>query len=438
MATQAILGKNVLIQLAATAGGSGLSFLILSASARIFGPKILGEAAYLVGILGLIFAFTDLGLSRAHVHLTASGSGRPALTTFLALKLPLLLAAALAATGLYYWQSLPGIFLVFLIVEMFSRLADGILISFEGQEKAWPQNLLRTGVKICRLAAILILGRTMVSVAGYSLTFLTESILLVAGAAFLGRHWWQFKVDRRSIKTYVQYSLPFAVIIPLSYLQENGLLLLLKNLQNSEVLGVFVAAFGLFGFLKTFSSSLMTFFFPRMSRLNQTGDIAKIQVYTDTAVKYSFWLMLPVLLVLFLVSHWLVPLVLGPEFIAGVGIFRWYIAGMLILSLFTPYDHVLFATNNQRSIIGVNLAMTILLLLLAWQLIPIWGGAGAAAATVMTWLVGGWWQFLILRQKTGIRFLQDWRINAVEVKYFYEIIHSFGSARFWPGRKKTS
>lgn len=438
MAGQAILGRNVLIQLAATGGGGGLSFLILSASARIFGPGVLGEAAYLIGILGLIFAFTDLGLSRAHVHFTASGSGRPALATFLVLKLPLLLTACLVAAGIYYWRSLPGVFLVFLLVEIFLRLADAILIGFEGQEKAWPQNLLRNGVKLVRLAAILILGRTMVNVTGYSFTFLTEAMLLAAGAAFLGRHWWQFKVDRRLVKTYIQYSLPFAVIIPLSYLQENSLLLLLKNLQNSEVLGVFVAAFGLFGFLKTFSSSLMTFFFPRISRLNQAGDIAKIQVYTDAAVKLSLWLMLPVILVLFWASRWLVPLVLGADYVAGIGIFRWYLAGMLVLSLFTPYDHVLFATNNQRSIIVVNLVMTVLLLLLASLLIPVWGGAGAAAAMVTSWLIGGWWQFLILRQKTGIRFLPDWRLNQVEVKYLYEIIRSFGPARFWPGRKKTS
>lgn len=432
------MGKNVLIQFFASGITGLLAFLILSLSARFFGPEILGQVAYFSGVLGLIFAFSDLGLSRAHVHFTAAKSGRPAVATFLALKLPLLLFAVTAALAIFYWQALSGVFIILLLAEVFSRLSDSILISFEGQEKVWPQNLLKLGVKFFRLGAVIAFGWRLTTVLGYSLTFFIEAVLVFAGAVLLGRGWFKFRPDRELIKRYFNYSLPFAVIIPLSYLQENFLVLMLKYWQGSVALGIYIASFGLFGFLKTFSSSLMTFFFPRISRLNQTKDLPKIQAYTDMAVKFSVWLLAPIVLILLILSQWFVPLVLGQEFITAVAIFRWYLLGVLILSIFTPYDHVLFATNNHRSIVRINLVTTILLLFLGWWLIPIWGGLGAAFANVASWLAGGMWQFSVLHKKTGIKFLRDWRLSKEEVKYVYGLIHSFGQAQLRRRRKTIS
>lgn len=432
------MGKKVIIQFLISSFTGLLAFLTLSFSARFFGPEILGQVAYLSGLLGLVFAFSDLGLSRAHVHFTAANQGKPAVAAFLTLKLPLLLVAALTSMVIFYFQKLSGVFIVLLLVEVFSRLADSILVSFEGQERVWPQNLLKLGVKFFRLAAVIAFGWRLTSVLGYSLTFFIEAVLVFAGALWLGRRWFKFRPDRESIRRYFNYSLPFAVIIPLSYLQENSLVLMLKYWQGSVALGVYTASFGLFGFLKTFSSSLMTFFFPRISRLNQTKDLLKIQAYTDMAVRFSVWIMAPIVVILLILSQWLVPLILGQEFIAAVAIFRWYLLGVLILSIFTPYDHVLFATNNHRSIVRINLVTTVLLLFLGWWLIPIWGGLGAAFANVASWLAGGIWQFSVLHKKTGIKFLRDWRLSKEEVKYLNGLIHSFSQAIFRLGGKTIS
>ena len=432
-----MMGKKVMIQFLASAMSGGLALLILALSARLFGPEILGQVAYFIGILGLIFTFSDLGLSRSHVHFTAARGGQPELTTFLAIKLPLLLVAGLAATAWSIWQRLPGEFLVLLLVEIFYRLADSILISFEGQERAWPQNLLKLAVKIIRLLAVIIFGWKMASVIGYALSFLIEAAVIFLGALIMSRRWWSVLPTREALKRYLIYSWPFAAIIPLSYLQENSLVLMLKYWQGNAALGIYVAGFGLFGFIKSFSSSLMTYFFPRISQLNQVKDQASIQRYTDMAVKFSIWIMAPLVLILLIFSQWLVPLVLGNQFIPAINVFRIYLLGILLLAIFNPYDHVLFATNNHRSIVRINFLTTLLLLILGWQLVPVWGGAGAAWTNVIIWLIGGFWQFRVMNQKTGIRFLRDWRLSKVEVKYLYGLIHSFGQAVFRFSGKKT-
>ena len=65
------LGRNIITQFAANGLGGLVSFITISVSARIFGPIIFGQVAYIVGFLGVIMALSDFGLSRAHVHFTA-------------------------------------------------------------------------------------------------------------------------------------------------------------------------------------------------------------------------------------------------------------------------------------------------------------------------------------------------------------------------------
>lgn len=432
-----MIGVKAVIQLLASFLAGGLSFLILVLSARLFGPEILGQTAYFAGVLGLMFAFTDLGLSRAFVHFTAAAGGRPKLAGFLILKLPLLLAAVLAALLWAGQTAAPLVFFILLVSEVLSRLADSLLIGFEGQERVWPQNLLKTAAKLCRLIAVIWLGYQLASSFGYAMTFLIEAIWLFSGAVFLAKSWFRFNFNRQTVKRYLSYSLPLAAIIPLSYLQENSLVLMLNHWQGSAALGVYTASFGLFGFIKSFSSSLMVYFFPRISRLNEIKDTASIQRYTDLAVKLSFWLLAPLILLLLLFSRLLVPLALGSNYLAAVDIFRIYLFGVLLLAILAPYDHVLFATNQHRGIVKINLLTTLLLLFLGWQLIPKFSGAGAAWANVVVWLVSGWGQFRLLNQKTGIKFLADWRLSKLEVKYLYGLFHSFSQAVFRPGRKKT-
>jgi len=100
-----MIGKNVLTQIVLTLVGSVVGFISLSLSARLFGPFILGHLAYVFGITGLIFAFSDLGLSKAQIHFTAAyDSAKKTLGSFLLLKSGLLLATSVAALAVRSWE----------------------------------------------------------------------------------------------------------------------------------------------------------------------------------------------------------------------------------------------------------------------------------------------------------------------------------------------
>lgn len=422
-----MMGKKIIIQFLLSGLTGLLAFISLSLSARFFGPEIIGQITYLTGLLGFCFAFSDLGLSRSHVHFTAYYQAKEkTVAALLYLKLPLILLCGLAAVILgIFSRQFSLIFLILIFNEIFTRVADSLLITFEGEEKALPQNLLRLFTKVIKLFTVIVLGLMLKETLGYSLTFFFEALLVLLGSFWLTRHFWPLKFHRPLIHDYLRYSLPFALIMPLGYFQESGLILMIKKFWPAQELGYYSAALGLFGFLKMFSSSLIVFFFPAISRLFSQKNYPAIQRYTDLAVKFSVILLLPILSVLYLLKLPLINLILGARFSPAAPIFGWLLIGVFILAIFAPYDYVLYATRNHRSIIWINLLTSGLVLGLGWLLMPHLGAEGAVIASLTGWLSGGLIQFAVLHQKTGIKFCRDFSFGRKEVKYIYVLFHSF-------------
>ena len=427
------LGRNIITQFAANGLGGLVSFITISVSARIFGPIIFGQVAYIVGFLGVIMALSDFGLSRAHVHFTAFfNQPKQTLGTFLTLKLMILSACLLIAliTGAIKGQ-LSWVFIILLANEIFSRLADATLITFEGLQQAWQPNLSRFIAKIIKLLGLGIIILIYKNVFGYSLSILIESIVLFSFCLY----WlWRFKPLQFSFplaKKYFHYSLPFALIIPLSYFQDSSLPLILRHYHSVEAVGFFAGAYGLFGFIKTLSGSLMTYFFPKISSLYSLRQSAEIQRYTDLAVKFSALFFAPFLLLLFIFRYPLISLVLGDKFLPSVPVFAWLLLGQFILIIFAPYDHVLFATRNHQPIIWVSFLSLILLVGSNYLLAPHYGAVGSAISLVFSWLFGCLGNFMILVRRTNMRFCTDFSFGKKEVKYFDALIHSFSPAGFW-------
>ena len=427
------LGRNVLTQLTANGLGGLVSFITISVSARIFGPTIFGQIAYLIGFLGLIMALSDFGLSRAHVHFTAFlNRPRQTLGTFLTIKLIILSICTVVAliAGTIKGQ-LSWIFIILLTNEIFSRIADAVLITFEGLQQAWSPNLSKLTAKVVKLLGLLIIVLVFKNAFGYSLSILVEAIILFGFCLY----WlWRFKPLRFSpplAKKYFYYSLPFALIMPLSYFQDSSLPLILRHSHSVEAVGFFAAAFGLFGFIKTLSGSLMTYFFPKISQLYRLGQLDEIQRYTNLAVKFSVIFFAPFLLLLYLVRYPLISLVLGRQFLPSVPVFAWLLLGQLILIIFAPYDHVLFATRNHQPIIWVSFFSLILLVSSNYLLAPHFGAVGTAISLVLTWFIGSLGNFIILFRRTGMHFCNDLSFGRKEVKYLHALIHSFSQATIW-------
>ncbi|MFC1626981.1 oligosaccharide flippase family protein [Patescibacteria group bacterium] len=403
-----MIGKNILIEIILTAIGALVTFFTVALSARLFGPEIIGNVAYVLGVTGLIFAFSDLGFSKAHVHFTAvDKKPKKTLGTFLGLKTILLLLTALIALiiGFIKQDQFKGIFALILAYELISRFANSILITFEGLQKSLPQNLTRLITKIIKLIAVILISYQLTNNLGFGLTYLVESLSLILISFYLIRRFLPLKYDRSLVKKYLKYSLPFFIIVPLGYLQTNFLTIILKKLHSATQLGYYQASASLTGFIKTFFGAAMIYFFPKISSLSAAKDSESIRHYADLAIKYLLIIFTPVFMFSFLVRKELIILILGNKFIPAIPVFSLLLLGTFILMIIAPYTQILFATKNHKPLIKADIASLFLSIGLAIWLVPSLGAKGIVIASIGAWSLNGFWHYYLIKKHLNIQIL---------------------------------
>ncbi len=407
-----MIGRNVLIQIILTLLGSLIGFLSLSLSARFFGPNILGHLAYVLALTGIVFAFSDLGFSQAHIHFTAAlNSAKKTLGTFLRLKLILLVVAG--AIGLFIASLDPGqfkgIFVIVLLYEMISRFSEAVFITFEGLQQSIPQNVSRLIAKIVKLTAVIILGLKLTNVFGYSLTFLIEGLVLMILSFWLIRHLFPLTFSSKLAKKYLIYSLPFFVIVPISYLQTNIITILLKSFHSAKEVGYYAASVNLTGYIKTLFGAIMIYFFPKISSLFQKQDLKSIQNYANLSLKYLLIIFIPIFIFSFLLRREIILFILGQEFLPAIPAFNLLLLGMFILMLVNPYSYILYATKKHKSLIKVNLVGLLLTVILSFYFMSQSGGlglgsTGAVLVSLITWFITGVWSLILVKKQLNISF----------------------------------
>ncbi|MFH1280547.1 MAG: oligosaccharide flippase family protein, partial [Candidatus Beckwithbacteria bacterium] len=285
-----MIGKNTLIQIILTGLGGLISFFILSFSARIFGPVVLGNLAYLFSLTGLIFAFSDLGFSKSHGFYTSS-SQEPGknLFTFLSIKSILLLTSTIIAFIYAYffhpstsWQLLTLV----ILIQVLTRFSDSILITFEAKQQSLPQNLVKILAKLLRLISIFIFARVLTNELGFSLTYLIEAGFLLFLSLILITRFKPLSFSKKLFNKYLIYALPFFAIVPLSYIQDNSLVVILKKFTSADQVGFYSASANLSGSIKTLYATAMLYFFPKISKLFSENNHQQIKEYLNMASKY--------------------------------------------------------------------------------------------------------------------------------------------------------
>jgi len=397
-----MIGRKIIIQFIGVSLASFLGFLSLSLSARFFGAETLGEINYYLGILGIMLLFSDFGFSRAHVRFVADKKGiKEKVTVFLAVKL--LLLSLFLVSAIFYLFFLFSrneanykifTFLILIFYEFFNRLGSSILLTFEGLQLVTIQNLTVGMTKLIRIIGLIFSILWMRNLLGLSISYFLEGFSLFIIIIFISKKYFFSPFNQKLFKEYFYYSLPFFVIYPFTYIQGNLDMVILKNFWNSATVGYYSAAIGLTAFLKTLYGVLITLFFPRVSQLFAKNELNKIQQYTDLAIKYLLLTFTPILLSLYFFSKEFTTFVLGKEFGPSINIFSLSLAGIVILMISSPYDHVLYAAGKHQiiaplTVLSVGLAGIFQLIFVPKNLFGInlfgLGALGSVLANLLAW-----------------------------------------------------
>ncbi len=365
---------------------------------RYLGAEDFGKLSYCTSLVALVTVIPQLGLNNIVVRnlVQIENATSAILGTAFILKLLASLIVVVVfniAIGHIYGQSDIYWLILILTISLLFTPFETIEFWFQSQVISRPVAFVRSLQMILSFLAKLILILFQFPLIAFAGLILAESIFKSLGniVVYLKHHQslGQWKIDWQLGKKMLQdaYPLIFSGIMVIIYMKIDQVML--GNMTNPQETGNYAAAVRfseIFYFIPVIICSSV---FPTILRVRQTQPqkyYHRLQQLYDMIA----WLALIISLPMALISVPLMQTLLGPEYHEAGHILAWHIWASLFVFLGVArgqwlmaenYTHFSFLTTSLGAIVNVSLN---------YVLIPIYGGQGAAIATVISYGVASY------------------------------------------------
>ncbi|VVB92207.1 putative flippase AglR [uncultured archaeon] len=358
--------------------------------AHAVGAGVLGEYFLFIAYYGIIGMVTDGGFGGAAVKRISEGEEPDAyFSAFFALR-SLFVAIVLIALVFFrnYFVDLnnAGIFNWLLIALIVSLFLGGIHIGLMGSGKLGIHaicGLLNDVVRIIVQIIAIFLGFGIGGLVGGYIAGLL--IAAIAGLHFFDIHFVRF--SWRHIKSLSTFSFWLFLTSSGSLVFSYADTVMIGYYLDNVNVGVYRVVLQFTSIAAFTAIALQATLWPRVSRWGKTGETGSIEKSLSRACSYSLLLALPILAGGVLLGDRLLYFLYGQEFVSGyttliillivqvVNVFQYF---------FTMY---LGALNHQKKAFKVTIVSVAANVILNLMLIPVYGIAGAASATLATMLL---------------------------------------------------
>ncbi len=365
-------------------------------AARTLGAAGWGTFSYVISLAALLTIFSDSGLSSV---LTREAAKSPAdrlkfFSTIFFIKIPLIIISFfIIVLATPYISNIP--------VSKILIFTIALVIVFDSL-KAFSVSMFRATEKMELEAALNILTQFIIAVAGIAvLWFITSveslaaayafgSFIGLAATAFLLRSYIKnvaAHFDKNLIKPIINSALPFGLAGILGAVMINTDTVMLGWFRSAGEIGFYAAAQKPVLFLYVFSGLIAGALFPVFSRL-AGKDIIKFRNVMEKGIKAVFLLAIPFTIGILITADQIINILYGQEYQPAAIALK--ILAITIITTFpmSIINNSLFAYNRQKELIYFWVAGALGNVFFNLIFIPIWGIAGAAAATVLTQIIG--------------------------------------------------
>jgi O-antigen/teichoic acid export membrane protein len=419
------LGRKSLLLLASTWSGSALGMIVSVLIARVLGPAALGTIGFSTGLVGLLMAALLPGFAQAHLKRLSEGqdAGR-CIGTMAAIQLALQ-ACLLAGLALPWSRRLVSatdlsvVFLLLLASQLASNLADVFLKVFVAREWIVPHSIIVLAARFGRLCATLAVLLWAPRIEWVVATFALDGVLGGLAAALVLALRYEVvprRPTRQSFGAYWSYARPFLVSTPLALFQDSIDRVVVGRWAGLTAAGYYHVARTLWEALASVIAAPATFLFTRLSRIYVERSPARdreAREFFFGAFDKLLFITTPLAFGVWAFAEVGIALLFGDAFRPAATPLRVLILVTLVANIVNPYTLILYALEEARRFIPVNVLRVVVYVAALAVLVPaggagvgitgLWPGApGGAAGRLVLVLLPCWIYFRWSRDLAGI------------------------------------
>jgi O-antigen/teichoic acid export membrane protein len=439
-----------------------VGLVVLSKLWGNFAPEALGIIGFAMSFISLFNIITDFGFSSAHIKRISEGKDLgTCIGTFAAIKLLLTSLMILAVfVSIFIWKNfLKGGFydattetvvIIMVVYSIFNNLQNIAIHTFIGKREIAKLQITRLTENFVKLPLTIIVALAGVRVMGYAIspavewpeflqplqnflaTHTTGSLAFtyvfglvgttVVGLWFLRRD----PIKRPNIalaKNYFKFAFPIAINSVISTIAFNVDKVMIGYFWTSTQVGYYFAFQRLIGFITVLHVSIGTILFPTISKKYSENKFDEVKKSVHLAERYISMLLIPPLFLTIVFAKPAINIFLDSSFLPASSVFILLVLHAFIKGMSTPYSSLINGMNRPDITAKLGLIVCITNIVLNFLIIPengilsslyvggynlsINGAAGAALATVLSFLIlfiGG---RLITRKLTDIKLFQS-------------------------------
>jgi len=358
--------------------------------ARLMGPEVLGAVGYLLGLVAVVAAFSDLGLSVVHAKRASERDDiAESIGAMVVLKGGLTLVVMLV---LYLWPVVSRwlgqeplgtrehVVAYYILASMFLFRAVGTVLTstFRARQEmakissallasSLATALAKIGVALAGLSSRLPEGLGLVALSG---CYLLEDVVLAGVALFHFRGYAVRRPRRADLRRYVAFTLPVMLTFVVGNLTANGDRVLLGGFWSDAEVGYYLAVGGIIRIMEQVSAAAMSLFLPQSSRDAHHGRHRLVAERLFAAEKYLLLIMLPIAVLVVYFREPIVVLLLSRRFLRSVPVLAVLAVSVVFKTFSAPYRNLAYALEKPLYLAWTGMVGLVTLLVADLVLIP--------------------------------------------------------------------
>ncbi len=385
------VAKNTTWLFISNAGGRLIKAVIVIYGARVLGAAGYGVFSYAVTLAGFFTLFVDPGINAVLIRDGAKASVKERWSLFsttLVMKAVAMIVSIVIVIGIApFFSTLPGAKALLPLVAL--------IIIFDGTRE-FLASLFRAEEKMQWDAAAFLLANLGIAIFGFiflhiattpksfTASYVAGTAVGALAAAWFLRHNFKkiiAKVSFGRMAGIIKIAWPFAVTGALAILLTNTDILIISWMRTAADVGVYAAAIRIVQVLYFIPAIVQLSTLPAFARLAK-HDNEKFRTALEHTLTLIFLVSIPISLGGAVLGTQVMGFVFGPAYVAGGVALSILMLGLLFDYATAIVSNAVFAYNHQRSLIICAAIGGFGNVLFDLLLIPRWGIAGSAVATL--------------------------------------------------------